>query len=246
MPHAVTSNVSRGSSVPPVSRPSRRLLAVSILCALVGCSGNGAPDESTAPPAPPTAVAGPDDPAVAVTQLFAALASEDYQRAAELTVDDQMMAIAVAEDSSLVALQMVLEDGGNTVAANYWSGFSSNLDELLGVAPEDVGVGRVTEMDIDGREFARVELEVPVDRATRRFVVQRTNGWKVDVVATFAPTLAARLARAFESLQADAGATEVLETLAQQRPSLDAALRSGSIDADTAGVIRSAIETLGS
>jgi hypothetical protein len=89
-----------------------------------------------------------------------------------------------------------------------------------------------------------VELDLPVDRASRRFVVQQTDGWKIDVVATFAPTLAARIARAAESLEADAGATDVLRTLARQRPSLEAALRSGSIDAETARVIQTAIETL--
>jgi hypothetical protein len=156
-----------------------------------------------------------------------------------------MVAIAVAEDSTLAALQMVVEDGGNQVAANYWRGFAANLDELLGVAPSDVVVGHVTTMEIEGVEFARVELELPVDRATRRFVLQHGDGWKVDVVATFAPTLASRLARAAESLQADPGATEILQILGRQRVSLEAALRSGSIDGETAAAIQTAIEALG-
>ena len=216
------------------------LVAVTILVAAAACSDGN----ESAPTTVVVSVPGANDPAAAVTELFSALAAEDYERAAELTVDDQMLAIAVAEDSSLAALQMVMDDGGNSVAANYWSGFADNLDELLGVVPEEVGVGDVTTMEIDGIEFARVELDLPVDRATRRFVVQQTDGWKIDVVATFAPTLAARIARAAESLEADAGATDVLRTLARQRPSLEAALRSGSIDAETARVIQTAIETL--
>lgn len=235
------SRVVRPTSVAPMSRFRISAILAAVAIALAACNGEAAEPSTSIP----QVAAGTANPADAVTELMAALAAGDYQRAAELTVDDQMVAIAAAEDSSVGALAAVLEDGGTQVAANYWRGFAGNLEELLGVQPGQVSVDQVTPLGVDGVEFARVALDVPVDTAQRRFIVRNGGGWKVDVVATFAPTLASRLGRAAEALRADPSATDVLAALSEQRKSLEAALRSGGLDAETSQLIRSAIVSLG-
>lgn len=216
-----------------------------MLLAVSACTPQAAAPTVTVEDVRAGAVPGAADPESAVVGLVAALVDGDYERAAALTVDDQMVAIAVAEDSSVGALGAVLEDGGNDVAANYWRGFAKNLEDLLAVSPSDITVGGVTEIDVEGVAFARVGLDVPVDTVRRRLIVRQGDGWKVDVVASFAPTLAGRLGRAADSLRADPTASHVLEALAQQRLSLEGALAAGGFDAETAQMIRSAVVSLG-
>ena len=229
------------ATVGPMSWFRRSAIVAATALVLAACNGEAAEPSTSIE----QVAAGTASPAEAVTEMMSALAAGDYQRAADLTVEDQMVAIAAAEDSSVGALAAVLEDGGTQVAANYWRGFAGNLEELLGVEPGQVSVAQVTPLGIAGVEFARVALDVPVDTAQRRFIVRNGAGWKVDVVATFAPTLASRLGRAAEALRADPSATDVLAALSEQRTSLEAALRGGGLDAETSQLIRSAIVSLG-
>jgi hypothetical protein len=218
-----------------------------VLVVLSVLASSCSPEPGTAPvsaPAP-TMQPGVSDPATAVTELLASLASGDFERASQLTVDDQMMSIAVTGNVPTEALHGVLATGGSDIGRNYWQSFAANLEGFLGVGPDQVGTGAVAEMEVDGVSFASVQLLVPGDSASRRLVVQRTDGWKVDVVASFGPALAQRLGRAAEAFRADPSAAEILASLARQRPSLRVSLDAPGLEPETAQVIRTALVSLG-
>ncbi len=180
-----------------------------------------------------------------MTELLAALSSADFERASQLTVDDQMLSIAVTGNVPTDALQGVLATGGSDIGRNYWESFANNLEGFLGVGPDQVSTGGITEIEVAGVSFASVQLIVPGDSIPRRLVVQQTNGWKVDVVASFGPALAQRLGRAAEAFRVDPSAAGILESLARQRPSLQVSLEAPGLDPETAQVIRSALVSLG-
>jgi hypothetical protein len=218
------------------------LVAVSVLVS--SCSPE--PD-ATVPESVPAPVARPgaSAPATAVTELLAALSAGDFERAAQLTVDDQMLSIAVTGNVPTDALQGVLATGGSDIGRNYWESFAANLEGFLGVRPDQVTTGSVSEIEVDGVSFAIVALTVPGDSIPRRLVVQQTDGWKVDVVASFGPALAQRLGRAAEAFRVDPSAADILASLSRQRSSLQVSLDAPGLDPETAQVIRSAMVSLG-
>jgi hypothetical protein len=225
-----------------MAHPLRRLGAsLALLSLVVGCTGAPEPVSEPVPASTP----GAPDPATAVSELLAALAAQDYERASGLTVDDQMIAIAVTGNVPTEALQSVLDGGGADIGANYWQAFADNLQGFLGVTPAEVTVGEVTPIEVDGVQFAAVALSVPADRTSRRMVVQQTDGWKIDVVASFAPALAQRLGRSADMFRSDPSAADVLASLVRQRHSLGASLEADNVDPEVAQVIRNAIVSLG-
>lgn len=222
--------------------PTKTIAALMATVALLGACSSETGSSTTRPA---TATPGADEPAAAVEELFVALTSGDYQRAAQLTVDDQMVAIAVTGNVPTEALQSVVESGGSDIGANYWRSFAENLEGFLGVTPDQVGIGSVTPLEVEGVEFASVAIAVPDNPERRTMMVQRSDGWKIDVVATFAPALAQRLGKAADGFRADPSASDVLSSLVRQRTSLDAWLRVSSPDPETAQVVRTAIVALG-
>lgn len=218
-----------------------RFIALVVAVVLAACSPAAEVPVSQAPASRPGAA----DPRAAVEGLFDALEAGDFERAAALTVDDQMLAIAVTGNVPTNALQGVLDTGGADIGANYWESFTTNVQSFLGVAPGDVTTGAVDDLEVAGVRFATVELQVPVDAARRRFVVQQGEGWKVDVVATFGPALAQRLGKAADGFRADPSAADILASLVRQRPSLEVSLAAPGLDAETTQVIRTALVALG-
>ncbi len=217
------------------------LVAVSVLASSCTTEPETAPVTLSVPVVEPGAA----DPGTAVTELLASLASGDFERASQLTVDDQMLSIAVTGNVPTEALQGVLATGGSDIGRNYWESFAANLESFLGVEPGQVSTGAVSEIEVDGSSFASVQILVPGDTARRRLVVQQTDGWKVDVVASFGPALAQRLGRAAEAFRADPSASDILASLVRQRPSLQVSLDAPDLDAETAQVIRTALVSLG-
>lgn len=230
-----------------ISIMATRSSVLVVVVALSGLASSCSPEPETAPVSAPAPMVEPGvaDPAMAVTELLDSLASGDFERASQLTVDDQMLSIAVTGNVPTEALHGVLATGGSDIGQNYWQSFTANLEGFLGVGPDQVSTGAVSEIDVDGVSFASVQLLVPGDSARRRLVVQRTDGWKVDVVASFGPALAQRLGRAAEAFRADPSAAEILASLVRQRPSLQVSLDAPGLEAETAQVIRTALVSLG-
>jgi hypothetical protein len=162
---------------------------VALLVLLSACSSGGQ--------ATTTIPAGAVQSSEAVaTAVLDALAAGDPQIAADNTIEEQMVWLAMAEGASLQEAAGLLDDGAELVAVNYWTGFTQ-----LGEVPP-VSISSIIETTIGDHVFAVVSLGGTDDL---RLVLRSEPEWKVDVVASFGSTLAARLADAVEVVAANSG-----------------------------------------
>lgn len=186
---------------------------VSILVLLVACSSGGQSTTTI-----PAGVA--QSPEAVATAVLDALTAGNPQVAAGHTISEQMVWLAMAEGASLQEAADLLDDGAESVAVNYWTGFTQ-----LGEVPP-VAISAIVETTLGDHTFAVVSLGGTDDL---RLVLRSEPEWKVDVVASFGSTLAARLADAVEVVAANSGdeADRLREVLGNQLDSV------GMASADT-------------
>lgn len=155
-------------------------------------------------------------PEAVATAVLDALNAGDAQTAAANTIEEQMVWLAMAEGASLQEAAGLLDAGADSVAVNYWTGFTQ-----LGEVPP-VTISSIIETTIGDHMFAVISLGGTDDL---RLVLRSEPDWKVDVVASFGSTLAARLADAVEVVAANsgAGADRLRLVLGNQRDSVDMA-----------------------
>lgn len=217
------------------------MAAVGLVLLLAGCDGGA----QTAPDAEP-APAGPAEPRQAVVELLEALGGDDVARAVELTVPGQGLAVAVAEQAPADELRAILDGGSGAVLANFWSSFAASVEELSGAGPADIDVREAGEpFDVGGHRFAIVGMDVPGQPGPRSIIVREGRGWKVDVVATFAPGLATGIGQAPEELAGTEVEEPIVERMVAERPALEAALEDPALPPGVAQQIRSAVVALG-
>ena len=187
----------------------KALRTAAVLFVLGACS-SGSQVTTTAPSG-----AAQSAEAVAMAVLDA-LAAGDARAAAANTIEEQMVWLAMAEGASLQEAAGLLDGGAESVAVNYWTGFTQ-----LGEVPP-VAISSIMETSIGDDEFAVVSLGGAEDL---RLVLRSEPDWKVDVVASFGSTLAARLADAVEVVAANSGegADRLRQVLGDQRNSVEMA-----------------------
>jgi hypothetical protein len=158
----------------------------------------------------------PQSADAAATLFLDALIAGDAERAAANTIEEQMVWLAMAEGASLQEAANLLDQGAESVAVNYWTGFTQ-----LGAVPR-VAISSVTETRLGDHLFAVVALGNDDDL---RLVLRSEPPWKVDVVASFGSTLVARLADAVKVVGANSGedADRLRQILADQKDSIDMA-----------------------
>ncbi len=164
-----------------------------------------------------TAPAGAAQSSEAVaTAVLDALTAGDAQTAAANTIEEQMVWLAMAEGASLQEAADLLDEGAGSVAINYWTGFTQ-----FGEVPP-VAISSIVETMIGDHTFAVVSLG---GTETLRLVLRSEPEWRIDVVASFGSTLAARLADAVEVVAANSGdgADRLRQVLENQRDSVDMA-----------------------
>jgi hypothetical protein len=185
------------------------LPTVALLVLLSACSSGGQAT-TTAPSGTARS------PEAVATVLLDALNAGDAQTAAANTIEEQMVWLAMAEGASLQEAAGLLDDGADSVAVNYWTGFTQ-----LGEVPP-VTISSIMETTIGDHMFAIVSLGGTDDL---RLVLRSEPDWKIDVVASFGSTLAARLADAVEVVAANSGdgADRLRLVLENQRDSVDIA-----------------------
>jgi hypothetical protein len=184
--------------------------AAASLMILLGACSSGGQVTTTLP-----AGAAQSSEAVA-TVVLDALTAGDAEIAAANTIEEQMVWLAMAEGASLQEAADLLNDGAGSVALNYWTGFTE-----LGEIPP-VAISSIVETRVGDHTFAVVSLGGTDDL---RLILRSEPEWKVDVVASFGSTLAARLADAVEVVAANSGegAERLREVLGDQRDSVDMA-----------------------
>lgn len=193
--------------------------ALAVLVVLLMAAGCGSAEVEDGPALEETRGAG--SPEQAVVELFAALDNGDFEAAAELTVDDQMILVALIEGITIEEALRVGRAAELEVGAGYWSGFQQSIEEIL---DGRVAVGSVERFEAGGRRFARVEVMFPLQGGDRWFVVQETDGWKIDVLASFASALAGKLGPVADSLRSNPKADPLMALMREQVPSLEAVL----------------------
>lgn len=170
-----------------------------------------------------------------VEALLAAVDGGDFAGAAALTLTDQLAWVVMAEGGTLTQAAGLLEDGLDEVAANYWQGFSETVEVA------DIGVRTVDEQDISESRFAIVALN-----GRLRLILRNSEGWRVDIIASFAPTLVNRLIEAARVVEANQGdqATSMRAILVAQRPSVAAAAGQPGLPEATRTELLSLLEML--
>ncbi|HEY5891053.1 MAG TPA: hypothetical protein VIW94_10180 [Acidimicrobiia bacterium] len=178
---------------------------------LVSCSGDrGAdPDDGFG--------SGADSAEEAVTELLVHLSSGEFSAAVPLTIPGQAALASLAEGATVEDVANGLRDGDETIANNFWSGFAQTVEPALLEAPAVIGSSPATVEDV-----AFTVVTVSGGAVERTFTTRDLEGHRIDIFATFGPSLAARLyapvERLFESTDPDAAF--ILGELREQVPAL--------------------------
>lgn len=190
---------------------SKRLLAVAVLLVVGGaCSG---PGETGGQPG-----TGAETAEQAVEELFAMLAAGEFGSASDLAVPEQSALAALAEGASVGDVAAGLRDGDAGIASNFWSGFAQSIDSMLGEGVEVTGSEVTTAQDV---EFIVVEI-VTGSGDVHHIATREADGHRVDIFATFGPSLASRLYPQIELLfdEPSEDASLILARMREQVPSL--------------------------
>jgi hypothetical protein len=190
---------------------------------LVSACGGGT-EGTAASAAPETRPEGAASPEEAVVSLTRSLAAGRFLEASDLTVHDQMVVVALAEGLDVDGALALMETGAGEVGINFWEGFATSLEDFLGYAADDIEIGPVSTFEIEERRFARVDVFVPLDSSIRHFVLQEDDGWRVDVIATFASALAGKLPEAADRVRGDPAGGPLLQVMRDHLASLQAVL----------------------
>lgn len=174
------------------------------------------------------------DAASVVADLIAAVRAGNFDEAAALTVTEQMPWVVMAEGASLAQAAQLGPEEVVEVAANYWRGFADAAH-----LPEEGGA--VEEITVGDNRYAVVSLE-----GRLQLVLRFDQTWRVDVIASFAPTIANRLLEAAEAVEANRGdyARGLREMLAEQRNSVEVAARDRGLPAATREDLDALLEVL--
>jgi hypothetical protein len=189
---------------------SKQLLAAVVLIAVAaGCSGPGETSEQPG--------RGAETAEQAVEDLFGLLAAGEFVSASTLAVPDQSALAALAEGALVADVASGLREGDVGIARNFWSGFAQSIDSLLGEGVEVVGSSATTAQDV---EFTVVEI-VTGSGDVHHIATREVNGHRVDLFATFGPSLASRLYPQIELLfdEPSEDSSLILARMREQVPS---------------------------
>jgi hypothetical protein len=211
------------------------VIAVLITASAAACTTSSPPPESTTT----TTLGGAATPVEALTALFAAVESEDYESTATLTFDDQLVLLVALEGFEVDDIHSMLVDGlPPTVRENFWRSFSIGFPVFAEEDLAGVLVGSGEEFSVEGKAFATVPVALRQSEGSGDWIARRdTQGrWRLDLFATFGPSFATPLRVWLAGLGPDPPAESVRAALAAQRSSLLAALQRepfGPIGPDT-------------
>lgn len=217
---------------------SLRLESVLVAILLIAACGAepGQPVESI-PRAP-----GAASPTDAVNELVAAINVPDFADASRLAMPGQAALASLAEGATFGDVAGALRDGDQEVAANFWAGFAQGAGSFLG---GDIGVedaGELTREDVD---FHQVSITTE-DGGNRTVLVRESDGYRIDLFASFGAGLADKMIGPVERLLNTQGddARVILADLRQIVPSLLAAAELPGTSADVSQRLLALVEVI--
>lgn len=223
-------------------RSAGRWLALLLVVAMASCAPAVSEDRGTEPVV--GRPAGAASPELAVEDLLSALAAGRFARASDLTVGGQMVLVALAEGVAVPDALTLLDGGAQEVGVNFWSAFADSLETFLGYGPSEIRVSETERLTEGDRSFARVDVFVPLDGAIRHLVVAEDDGWRIDVLATFASALAGKLGAAAETVRAHPDGEPLRRLLQRNVASLEIVLADPDVDPQLAQAVTAAVERI--
>jgi hypothetical protein len=191
----------------------RRSLFLLALLAAFGACSDGSSGADPGDPAP-----GAESPEAAVSELIEALAAGEFNDAVPLGVPGQAALAALAEGAAVADVAAALRESDSLIASNFWSGFAQSVGLWLTGAPVVAGS---EQGEAEGIPFGLVSVQSG-SGPERILMTRDVGGHRVDIFATFGPSLASRLYPQVERLLETPGedASLVLAALQEQVPSL--------------------------
>lgn len=219
----------------------RRVIA-GIVCVLVvaACSQSAETSTTTIP----DAGTGAPSPELAVSAVVSAIGQDDAAVLDAHTLTDQLGLLALVEGASTTDALAALGFASEQVAASFWRSFASDIGNFIDATVDDIRIGDISTLDVRGARYATVEVDFPFDNARRVFVVTESNGWKVDLVATFPGAFVPNIPLAVERASSPGVDPELLASIRRQDVSLEA-LEELGVDERTAEAIAEARERMG-
>ena len=187
-----------------------------------------------------TVIAG-GSPEEVVTALMEAIDEGRFEDTPDLTDTTQAGLLALAEGADASEVLDAIDEGGEAVAANFWSGFAQTIEGDF--EPDEWEATIADPVTESGQQFVTVTLE-SADGRSQTFVVRRDGDWKVDLMATFGPVLAERLVPPVDVLlsSANAAAGSVLAHLNEATSSLSYATTRPDLPAEAHQALLALIE----
>ncbi|HZJ48956.1 MAG TPA: hypothetical protein VFD97_08000 [Acidimicrobiia bacterium] len=212
----------------------RLLAVVAVAILVVGCS---TPVEE--PTTTTTTPFGAETPDAALRDLLSAVGGGDVSAANEMTDEDQV-ALLIALDGATLAEAVAMIDYGISEASlsAFWESFKGAYGRNVGEELDDMLVATGQQVTVDGVEFAIVEVALRKQTGQTKWIVRREeNGrWRVDLLATFAPTVALPMRLWLATLPDEPDVRVVRRAIAAQRPSLLTALQQHPLGPISPGV----------
>lgn len=162
----------------------RLLVGIAVLLALGACGQSAVPASITVDQAKNSEVVGPE---VVLTQLFQALASEDYVGTEPLVDEGQLGLLTAIEVPDATAYFGYERDGLSAQARNnFWSAFAQSMTGLVGAPADDISARIERQFAADGIRFAIGRVRVGVVEISGDFVLRLVDDhWRLDPIATF-------------------------------------------------------------
>lgn len=179
--------------------------------ALFSCSGGQGEDPSD------RSGVGAESSEAAVTELLGDLGLGEFSEAVALTIPGQAALASLAEGATVEDVATGLRDGDEVIATNFWSGFAQTVEPSLLDTPAVTGSASA-----EAENVAFDVVSVSGGEVERTFTTRDVDGYRIDIFATFGPSLASRLYPPVERLfdSDDPDAVFVLGALRDQVPSL--------------------------
>lgn len=173
-----------------IGRSSRGLLVL-LAVTLAACAA-GTDSSTTSVAAAPSGAA---SPSAAVEQLTA-MTGPDFDEVSHLAMPGQAALASLAEGASVADVASALREGDLDVAANFWAGFAQGSGGILS-GGQIVEHGDVITQD--GVQFEQVTV-APATGLERVIVLRESDGYRVDLFASFGAGLADRMIEPVERL----------------------------------------------
>lgn len=166
-------------------------LLLSLAVALSACGTGTASSTTLSVSTPPGAAS----PAAAVDELMT-MTGPDFAEVAHLAMPGHAALASLAEGASVADVAAALQDGDVAVASNFWAGFAQGSGGILsGGEIVDQGAS-ITQ---DSVQFELVTV-VPSSGLERVIVLRESDGYRVDLFASFGAGLADRMIEPVERL----------------------------------------------